>query len=213
MSICSVQGCESNMLAKRLCNTHYRRMRRNGHLNRTTIPADEAEACFQRLLLAETDSCVVWPYRTNKHGYGEKGSGDAKILVHRAALEYWAGPAPEGLPLACHGPCHNPSCMNARGGHLYWGSPQQNAADRLRDGTHQLGESNAMSIVTATQVLEIRERAAAGASYKALSTDYNMSLAGISDIANGRRWKHVGGPINTRGPGGRSRINTTMRSK
>jgi len=63
------------------------------------------------------------------HRYPRVSIGDEKRYVHHLVGEAWYGPRPDGC-LALHGDDNpdNPSADN-----LSWGTPKQNAADRLRN--------------------------------------------------------------------------------
>lgn len=56
------------------------------------------------------------------------------LRIHRLVLEVFGGPAPDGRPLALHGPKGK---RDNSIGNLYWGNHSQNALDRTRDGTQR----------------------------------------------------------------------------
>ena len=77
--------------------------------------------------------CKVWIGGTS----GSKGrrpsitSGSKKFYVARLVCEELYGPPPHKHE-ACHKPpCYNPLCVE--GGHLYWGTHQQNMMDVPED--------------------------------------------------------------------------------
>lgn len=190
---CSVDGCARPRKSRGYCNMHYQRWRTHGSVDvvlKEHTPNGTLRKFFEEAILVETDDCIVWPYATNVGGYGVLGSGGKRgrqIKVHRLALEQTAGPAPEGKPLACHGPCHNRACFNPR--HLYWGSERDNAEDRRRDGTHFVGEQHPAAKMTAEQVADIRDRYARGlANQPQLAAEFGLRQQQISHIVRGKSW-------------------------
>lgn len=134
---CSIDGCERPHRAVGLCNTHYMRHARRGDVGPAELlQADPAtsEREFLRLFNRITDDCIIWPHGVTSAGYGAVHFEGRKWLTHRLAVKLYTGTEPEGLN-AIHGPCHNRRCMNARGGHVTWGTTSQNQLDRRRDGT------------------------------------------------------------------------------
>src|SRR5262245_34392704 len=93
---------------------------------------------FGRLLLEETDECVLWPGSCSHGGYGRLG----QAFVHVLALTIRSGQAADGRD-AMH-LCHTPPCMNYR--HLAWGTRSENERMKgprthCRRG-HELTEGN-----------------------------------------------------------------------
>lgn len=105
--------------------------------------------------------------------------------VHVLVLEAFDQPRPDGCE-ALHGP--GGPLDNRWPENLRWGTPTENAADRLRDGTHQRGERQWRHKLTARQVLEIRTRNAAGESYRLLAAEFGVSRSGIMLCVTRRTW-------------------------
>lgn len=85
---------------------------------------------------AVVGECLVWTGVVNrKTGYGRAYKG---LYAHRLAYTAAFGPIPEGLWVLHH--CDNPPCVqtsptpNYPNGHLYAGTPSDNARDRERRG-------------------------------------------------------------------------------
>ena len=119
-----------------------------------------------------------------------RGGQSLKRKVHRLVLEVFVGPRPEGQ-VARH---LDGDPTNNRLSNLSWGTQKQNIADALGHGTMLLGEKNGSARLTATQVLEIRERHAAGESMTPLMREFGIDVATISALLHGRTWQAVGGP-------------------
>jgi hypothetical protein len=85
---------------------------------------------------------------------------------------------------ARHGPCNNPACII----HVSWGTPLENAADKIRDGTIRRGERHTSAKLTPTDVREIRRRVAAGETRPGLAQAFGVTQAAISAILNRKSW-------------------------
>lgn len=137
---CYKKDCNKPLEAKNRCRAHYLRWYKYGDDNhRQRSAKGESLAYFNKMLAVETNDCIEWPYGKVK-GYGRFQVGDKMELVHRVALLQKLGQPPDHKPLALHKPlvCHNQSCFNHR--HLYWGNQKDNMADKIIDGTTNLGK-------------------------------------------------------------------------
>jgi hypothetical protein len=138
-----------------------------------------------------TDECILWPYGADGPGYGRLKINGRQESVHILACERHHGPRPVGM-FALHAPviCHNPSCFNARGGHVSWGTPAENMQDRLLDGTGGTGEGCYNARLTWADVTEMRRRyAAGGILQRELAAEYGVSPSNVHHIIAGKRWK------------------------
>ena len=120
------------------------------------------------------------------------------IQTHRFAYETVSGPIPLGT--GYHGVCvlhrcDNPPCCNPA--HLYLGTPAQNAEDcvtRQRNKPPH-GEDHWWAKLTEADVVEIRERYAAGEKQSTLADKFGVRQAAISRVVSGEHWPHSGGPL------------------
>jgi len=154
-------------------------------------PRGEAEAYFYRHLNDPVDGCKIWPYNTDKDGYGYvwlKGSGRYSRVTVLACENRW-GLMPSPGMVAAHGPCTSVLCWE--GEHLTWKTHLQNAADRLRDGTALVGEKNPRARLTEVDVREIRSRASRGVKYLILAEEFSTTEKYISSIVTRLRWRHI----------------------
>lgn len=83
--------------------------------------------------------------------------------------------------------------MCIRTEHLFLGTAQQNNADKCAKGRHPKGDIHVNSILTTTQVKEIKLGIAEGKRgiLTALSRKYGVSLSLISRIKYGLAWAHI----------------------
>lgn len=107
--------------------------------------------------------------------------------VHRlVALAFHGAP-----PTEHHEVRHrNGDPADNRPANLAWGTRAENIADRVPHGVAAVGERHGMAKLTAAQAAEIRRRAAAGESQRAIARDFNVTPATVSMIRRGRIWAH-----------------------
>lgn len=143
--------------------------------------------------------CWEWQAARCPRGYGRIGLGgrsDGVAISSRVAWMLSNGPIPDGLYVCHH--CDNPPCCNPA--HLYAGTPANNAQDCARRGRHARvtrpdrtarGSRNGFSLLTESQVAEIRLRLAAGERVAPLSREFSVSYSTVSLIKHGKSWCHV----------------------
>ena len=110
-----------------------------------------------------------------------------KRWVHRLVLEAFKGIAPAGLQ-SCH---RDGDSANNHARNLYWGTAIQNAADKRRHGTHLQGSQIVGSKFTEADIRRVMELREEGCSYTQIRTMIGASIAHISNIINGKVWKHL----------------------
>lgn len=194
--ICSVKNCNRQALAKGLCHMHYRRKRRTGSVGDSCslIAGKGLPLKFLKLALKYTDkdSCLIWPYGKGRDGYGQiVRKGKTQRVSRLICMKIKGKPTP-GSPDVLH------SCGNGHGGcinhhHLYWGSPKQNAIDRIAHGTNAKGEQIANSKLTQLDVIKIKRLQRNGRTDADIARTFNVTRQTIWQIRIGKTWKHVEG--------------------
>lgn len=111
--------------------------------------------------------------------------------VHQLILETFVGSKPPGMePLHGDGDGSNNTLSNLR-----WGTPQENADDRIAHGTQLRGEQIDKAILTDEQVATIKETIAAGkwkhGTGRKFALEFGVSDGAISSIKRNRTWNHV----------------------
>jgi hypothetical protein len=139
-----------------------------------------------------SDGCWGWSGTLDEKGYGRVRTWveDRWIprLAHRVSWELHRGPIPEGLSVL-HS-CDCPPC--SRPDHLFLGNQLDNMQDCASKGRRPRGEQSVTAKVTEAQVIEMRQRFAAGErNYSKLGREYGISGAQARTIILREQWTHV----------------------
>lgn len=103
------------------------------------------------------------------------------IYAHRLVAFTYHGFPPPGRPYACHidgNPANN--CP----ANIYWGSPQDNANDKIRHGTCR-------AVLTEAKAKSVLRRLATGESQSQIARDLQVSRQLINHLATGKTWRHL----------------------
>jgi hypothetical protein len=176
-SACSIDGCEKPYLCKDMCERHYRQHKKYGHIVATykdIYPIDR----FSQKTIRKENGCIEWTGVCTKEGYGSISINNRKIRTHRFAYNYYIGDIPEGL-LVCHH-CDNPRCCNPQ--HLFLGTNQDNADDKVRKNRHPRTRSHKL---TESDVIKIKKLLEQGERYRDIGKKFNVSTSPICKINKG----------------------------
>lgn len=202
MKKCSVEGCGRKHFAKTFCDLHYRRLRRGKSMDlkfrerehKAPNTPEELKTVLDEWVLymqppfEELQTpCKMWLRAKDKDGYGLAIYNGATRKTHRLSYELTHGAIPEGK-IICHR-CARPGCIQPD--HLYAGTPADNSADMVKHGTHQIGEKHSNSKLREQDIVNIRDRVAAGETQTALAIEYGIYQSAISKIIKRETWKHV----------------------
>ncbi len=120
---------------------------------------------------------------------GMKRGAPAKIS--RLVALAWCD-NPDNLPFVLH---RDDDTENNTVGNLYWGTPQQNADDRTRNGMTTNGESHWKAKLNEEDVRNIRILTLTDSySCRHLARLYGVSGVQISNVITGKSWAHL--PLN-----------------
>lgn len=120
--------------------------------------------------------CIEWALGLDKDGYGKAQIKRKTLRPHRIAWEEENGEIADGY-YVCH-KCDNRKCINVD--HLFLGSHKDNMEDMKYKGRGHAGEKNHMSILSESQIKEIREMG--NGSYK---RPYQKEIAEMFGISRG----------------------------
>jgi hypothetical protein len=120
----------------------------------------------------------------NLYEHGKKNV----VMVHRlVAMLFLSNDATPEKFYVCHADGNKKNnCVE----NLYWGTPKQNAQDRIKHGTHMYGEKNHRARLTNKDALEILRKKGTISSLE-LSKIYGVSKTVILGIWKRRIWKHL----------------------
>lgn len=127
--------------------------------------------------------CWLWTAGVNRAGYGWFRFQRTGFLAHRLSFYLANGFMPEVVRHACD----VPACVNPA--HLLAGDHAANMQDAVDRGRTTRGERNFFAKLTRAQVVEIRDRyAAGGVTQYALALEFGIKQPTVSNIVAGRFW-------------------------
>lgn len=114
------------------------------------------------------------------------------IQVHRVIALAFLGEPPSG-----HEVCHNDgNRKNNRADNLRYDTPENNAADKKKHGTHLWGEKINKAKLTQEQVQEIRKLLAEGnLTQKQIGKMYGVHQTTVGYINTGKNWANLERPV------------------
>jgi hypothetical protein len=115
----------------------------------------------------------------------DKAAGRLWKCVHRLVLEVFWPTDRDGL----HAAHDNGDRMDNRLANLRWATPKENAADKRRHGTWQVGERAGSARLTDEQANEIRSRRASGTRVASLAAEYGVCRNTITNLSTGRTYR------------------------
>jgi hypothetical protein len=148
--------------------------------------------------------CWLWMGMPDDKGYGHLRVEGKKTLAHRISWKLHNGCIPAEL-FVLHS-CDNPSCVNPA--HLFTGTQVDNMKDMAQKGRGRgamgdrngmrlypenvlRGEANPRSKLSEETVRQIFRSVRSGATYRHVAQGAGVSCGTVSDIINGRAWKHL----------------------
>lgn len=167
--------------------------------------SDTVDRVMARTQIDDTTGCLMWQGATTAGGYGTIRVDGENRYTHRVMYQAHHGSLPEEKPNVCH-TCDRPACVNPD--HLWAGDDADNMQDasekdRLPDDRPEYrGESHHDAKLTKADVVEIRERYAAGGDTQAgLADEFGVNQSEIGFIVRGEYWPDADGPLTKVGRG------------
>lgn len=142
---------------------------------------------FDELLVRTDTGCLLWTGKTDKDGYGIRGSRYGERRAHRYSYARSNGPIPKGA-LVRH-TCDTPACCEP--GHLVLGTQSDNIEDKVSRNRQAKGSSNGKALLTEDMVREIRELYASGMTQTQIAGMFPVTQSSVSLIVLRKQWKHI----------------------
>ena len=141
-----------------------------------------------------SSKCWLWTGAKISAGYGLISVNGKRFYVHRLVFEFVFGKL--GELLVCHH-CDVTNCVNPF--HMFAGTDLDNSIDKYQKGravnppgNNYIGEQCVNSIVTTSQVKEIKKRfSSKKRNGMKLAKEFGLSRSGIESIIKGRTWRHI----------------------
>jgi hypothetical protein len=162
-------------------------------------------ACLAERVVIVESGCWEQAGGDNGRGYGfidlkHWAEWPERIVqLHRLAYRLCVGPIPDGLCVLHR--CDNPPCC--RPDHLFLGTNLDNIEDKIGKGRqakgsavranhdHLKGEAVVTSHFTADQIMEMRQREAAGEHPATIAADFGTAPDYVVAVARGDCWTHL----------------------
>lgn len=136
----------------------------------------------------KTDTCWVWIGSTDSRGYGLFWwDGKTTRATRYSWMLYSGRPIPNSRVFVCH-TCDHTYCVNPE--HLFLGTHTDNMRDMVGKCRNR---RNLKKLITERQAREIVVEYNSGSTYTTLSAKYNVSIASIRRIIDGKVYNGVGG--------------------
>ena len=148
---------------------------------------------WSKVKVCDQSECWPWIAGGRGVGYGAFKLKGEVIDAHRVAWMLTQGKIPDGLCVCHH--CDNRACVNPA--HLFIATRAENNADMARKGraanaaSGNNGANKAISKLTPSGVVGIRNLAAAGHQLRALGRQFGVNEKTIADVVYGRTWAWV----------------------
>jgi hypothetical protein len=136
---------------------------------------------------SNSDECLLWPWSTDRTGYGQFQFEGRLARAHRVAYKLLHGEFP--LPCGRH-TCNIRKCCNPK--HIIPGTQVQNIQDTIAANRHVKGEGVHTARLTEPDIPAIYQRYREGnVTMGALAREFQVSDTSISSVIRGTSWKHV----------------------
>lgn len=133
------------------------------------------------------NKCWLWTGYCDRDGYGQFGFDNKIYRAPRVAL---AIIGQRSNTLEVRHTCNNPRCVNPA--HLCFGTPVENAHDRILAGTNPNGSRYGAAKLTETDIPIIRTLAKIRLQ-REIGDLFGVTQRQISHILTGKQWTHVVG--------------------
>lgn len=144
---------------------------------------------FEDKYVVSPCSCWIWTGATTRGGYGHIRAyypeGHKMTRASRVSYALYKDFDKNEHLMVCH-KCDNPLCVNPD--HLFLGTSEDNAQDKVNKGRHNYGISGKIERDTALLIRKIANDPKRTKSQKEIGEDFGLKPTAISLIANNLRW-------------------------
>lgn len=201
MSILCLEKCCNNQAYSRgLCSMHYQRFKKTGDIEINKKAPDGARLDWVMrvaLQFKNKKKCLVSPFGPTR--------SEGRVVCRKVRGK---APTKEHHVLHSCGKGHTGCCSPH---HVYWGTPKENAADRTKHGTENIGARNGLSKLNDKIVRRILTLIDKGYTDTQIARKFKVTSATIFPIRSGKGWKHI--PRNSVANDNRIEIGTAGRGE
>jgi hypothetical protein len=156
-------------------------------VNKTSqTKVEEDKARFERYITKDPKGCWRWCGGRDIKDYGIFFFRGKTQFAHRVALLLYEKVKALTPGLQVRHSCRETSCVNPE--HLKEGTREENAKDKVRDGTSLRGTRCHFSKLNWQKVYEIRKKSADGKKPKELAAEFQVSSCTIYSILKKKSW-------------------------
>jgi hypothetical protein len=145
--------------------------------------------CRHGFVWGRTGRVLKCPVQRGRHGFTVPlpGGRFRRVQVATVVCEAFYGPRPTGRHHAAH---RNGNPLDNRASNLYWATPEQNEADKVKHGTRAWCERHGMHVLTDADVRYIRSVWVPGKRglRSALASRFGVTPEAVYMAATGRSW-------------------------
>lgn len=190
---CLVKDCNANAHGsaegrRGYCMCHYRRFLKYGdaEVRKRAVDGDP-----QRWLYSHAeyrgDGCLTWPFSTREDGYGNvRFSGTEMYAARAMCLIVHGDPTEDGMHAAHECGKGKSGCVHPQ--HVYWATPSENLADKLRHGTSNRGKGK---ILTEDIVRRAKQLHADGMRTSDIARELQVRYRTLRNVFDGKSWTWV----------------------
>jgi hypothetical protein len=150
-----------------------------------------SERFWDKIVIGEPDACWPWTASCDTRGYGQFTVSASQRAIKSPRVAFYLTHGRWPTPCCLH-TCDNPLCCNPA--HLKEGTQRENVADMIDKGRARwvAGSQHPKAKLTERDIQIVRLLCGRiGCTQAEVGRRYGMSRGMMSEIVNGKRWRHV----------------------
>ncbi len=175
MSVCSVEGCNREVICKDLCQRHYMRLRRTGRLDTVR----KTGSFWEKVQKGSPTDCWPWTGFRKSSGHGLTSIKGHPMHTSRKAWILTHGPIADDMQVLHK--CDNAVCCNPD--HMYLGTRIDNILDRWEQPAHEdrgARDAKRRFMLTDEQLGLMWEMRKHGATLRECAAKFNVHMATVA---------------------------------